>query len=382
MKNINMNRIAEDNNTAVRGGLAAKVIAGAAAAVIMIGVPVALGLANKNSNDQTTAAPLTAETILTEKAETANAAAVLENNTVSATASAESGETAGKVTKKNTKKAKKSKKAKKNNKKTNKNNTQTVAETTEIKLPETVIPTNTTNYNTNTNTNTNTQHAEPLPVKTKNQNRQPLQPIPGQVSFVEDMLNMSTTELLELSNFEYEIVQSAHTQCLKYGIRCAAFPDYVFVPEQYNDFSDLYWTNDDYALVVPVNDAYGNTYNEMKLTEKINQIELYGTAWIGGCANVGASQADLEYVLGQDLYLEGIPTSLGLAARAEIDGRTWLLHFDLTEEQEEEIISRIRANDKYTMVEDGVTVLTEWGKAYFGDMNPVCDLAVLDLSNR
>ena len=52
------------------------------------------------------------------------------------------------------------------------------------------------------------------------------------------------------------------------------------------------------------------------------------------------------------------------------------------EEQEEEIISRIRANDKYTMVEDGVTVLSEWGKAYFGDMNPVCDLAVLDLSNR
>ena len=53
------------------------------------------------------------------------------------------------------------------------------------------------------------------------------------------MCTMDSSQLRELSGNKYDIVDAARTQNTMFGIRCDAFPEYVFVPEQYNEFSDL-----------------------------------------------------------------------------------------------------------------------------------------------
>jgi hypothetical protein len=356
MKNINIKNMTEDNNMAVRSGAAVKIIAAAAAALMLIGVPAALRLADKTDR-QTETAPLAAQNAVADTAadkEEETAPAVYEKSTADAAvaeASAESGETAGKVTKKSKSKKKKA------------NKTEQKAETAaqEIKLPETVIPTdNSPKYPQPA------VIAQPETVQTVNTD-----------TFVDKMLTMNSAQLRALSNNEYEVVSSAHTQSAQFGIKCSSFPDYVFVPEQYNEFCDLYSESAD-SVIVPVTYPDGTSFN-MSLGNNIKQLELYGNAQIGNGAYVGMTYNDLAYVLEQNLYIEGIPTSLDMAAAAKIEGRTWLLHFSLTEAQQQEVISRIRANDVITTFEDGTQLTEQFGSADISDINPVCDLAVLVL---
>ena len=375
MKNINIKNMTEDNNMAVRSGAAVKIIAAAAAALMLIGVPAALRLADKTDR-QTETAPLAAQNAAADTAadkEEETVPAVFEKSTADAAvaeASAESGETAGKVTKKS--------KSKSKSKKKKANKTEQKAETAaqEIKLPETVIPTdNSPKYPQPA------APADPAVIAAPAVIAQPETVQTAQTvntdTFVDKMLTMNSAQLRALSNNEYEVVSSAHTQSAQFGIKCSSFPDYVFVPEQYNEFCDLYSESAD-SVIVPVTYPDGTSFN-MSLGNNIKQLELYGNAQIGNGAYVGMTYNDLAYVLGQNLYIEGIPTSLDMAAAAKIEGRTWLLHFSLTEAQQQEVISRIRANDVITTFADGTQLTEQFGSADISDINPVCDLAVLVL---
>ena len=187
------------------------------------------------------------------------------------------------------------------------------------------------------------------------------------------MLSMDSSQIRELSGNDYEIVNAAYTQNTRFGIKCKAFPDYVFVPEQYNEFSDLYDESGD-NIIVPVYNSDGESTNIM-LGEKIKQINIYGNAQIGNGAYVGMSYNELEAALGQNLYMYPTGSSLGLAACARIDGRSWLLHFPLTEEQQAEVLSRIeesiRNGSEAENVDPGCTDIS--------DIDPVCDIAVLEI---
>ena len=339
-RTINM----EDNRMNVKNGFTAKIIAATAAAVLAVGIPVSFGISKLGRTEQAAPAALTAAE---------NSAVKTENSTPSASANAfaSTDEAALKLTQ--TEQAEETKKAAGKTEKTGKKKAETAVQ--EAKLPETVIP-----------AVTEARKTEPAPAAPET-----LAPISE--TFVDQMCTMDSSQLRELSGNKYDIVDAARTQNTMFGIRCDAFPEYVFVPEQYNEFSDLYSESDD-NIVVPTYNSDGECCNIM-LGEKIKQLDLYGNAQIGHGAYVGMRYNDLENALGQDFYMFLTGDSLEMAAAAKIEGRSWLLHFSLTEEQKAEVIARIEEN----LRNGGDNADVDSGCVDISDIDPVCDIAVLDI---
>lgn len=183
---------------------------------------------------------------------------------------------------------------------------------------------------------------------------------------VHKMLTLNGAELRELSGNEFDIVPAAHTQGAYFGIRCKAFPEYVFVVN-----------NDDFVEGTPsspmefpaAGDYVGWKYI---LGNRITQLDLYDGADVGNGVRVGMRYNDIEDILGTELYINPINTSLGYAAKVQIEGREWLLHFDLTDEQEQALYDEFSAN--YTG--SGIGTDYSFDLSY---LNPVCDIAVLDI---
>lgn len=199
---------------------------------------------------------------------------------------------------------------------------------------------------------------------------------------VDEMLSMSVDQLKALSDNDYEIVLSASTQAPYYGYKCSAFPEYVFCLEEATTTETKPSGDVDYGVI---NSDNGTWYRV--LGDKMDQLNLYNGAYVGDGVTVGMNYSDIEKTLGTDLSIHRVGTTLELCADVVIDGRTWELHFDLTDEQEE----KVQAN-----ISDQIDALNaEYGEWYVNNSNvgdisvdlddlgfdPICDIAVLNLWN-
>lgn len=180
---------------------------------------------------------------------------------------------------------------------------------------------------------------------------------------VDKMLSMDGAQLRALSNDEYEIVEGASAQSASFGLKCSAFPEYVFVLQRVEGFID----KPENTIKVPYDDYV------FELSDKIEQLNLYEGAEVGSGVKVGMTYNEIEELLGHDIEVSMVNTSLGMAAWTEIDGRYWALHFNVTDEQRDEIWDRLNAS-----TESGQTTLDDPGHVDLSDMDPVCDLAVFD----
>ncbi|SFC49453.1 hypothetical protein [Ruminococcus albus] len=181
---------------------------------------------------------------------------------------------------------------------------------------------------------------------------------------VDKMLSMDGEQLRALSNDDYEILEAASSQCANFGLKCAAFPEYVFVLECAN----YMYNKPEITIKVPYHG------DEFGLGNKITQLNLYEGANVGNGVTVGMTYNEIEEQLGHDIGVSMVNTTLGLAAWTEIDGRYWALHFDVTDVPDGEIWKRLEES-----TEGGEINLDDPGHADLSDINPVCDLAVFDI---
>lgn len=181
---------------------------------------------------------------------------------------------------------------------------------------------------------------------------------------VDKMLSMDGAQLRALANDDYEIIEGRSAQSASFGLKCAAFPEYVFVLQRVEGFTN----KPENTVKVP----YGDFVYE--LSDKIEQLNLYEGAEVGSGVKVGMTYNEIEEQLGHDIEVSAAFSTLGMAAWTEIDGRYWALHFDVTDEQAEEIWERL-----YASTETGQTTLDDPGHVDLSDMDPVCDLAVFDI---
>lgn len=200
---------------------------------------------------------------------------------------------------------------------------------------------------------------------------------------VDEMLSMSVDQLKALSDNDYDIVLSASSQAPYYGYKFSAFPEYVLGMNQAGVMDTQPGDDVDYG----VNDKsiYGTEYRILGNNKE--QLNLYEGAYVGEGLTVGMNYSDIEQKLGTDLSIHRVGTSLELCADVVIDGRTWELHFDLTDEQEEKVQANISNQIDALNAEYG-----EWyvNNSNVGDISvdlddldfdPICDIAVLNLWN-
>lgn len=184
---------------------------------------------------------------------------------------------------------------------------------------------------------------------------------------VDKLLSTSPADLRALSNDNFEMVQ-VQGQSEMYGFKCAAFPNYVFVVQQ-----DAHEGKASGDLQVPEKVRPDEWYIDVS-GSKLTQLELSGDAYIGDGVSVGMTYNEIKEALGSELEVTIDNSSMLYSAEVEIDGRKWLLHFDLTEEQMNEIHNRI-----YAEIPDisNISNTDLWETSVdISDMNPTCDIAV------
>lgn len=108
---------------------------------------------------------------------------------------------------------------------------------------------------------------------------------------VEKMLSMDGAQLRALSNDEYEIIDGASDQTASFGLKCAAFPEYVFVLQRVDYLRD----KPENTIKVPHDDYV------FELSDKIEQLNLYDGAEVGSGVKVGMTYNEIEKLLGHDI---------------------------------------------------------------------------------
>ncbi len=335
---------------AVNSGLAAKIAGVSAAAILVIGLPIAIKSASNASFGGN--ARITEEVSMTVTQRAEETVLPTTSNTETTTTQATTTTT----------------KTKKNSAETTPAQVTTVNEyIADTSAPEIIIPTESTSQENNAPN-------ENVPAENPSASAQSVE------MSVDKMLTMDAAQLRALSNDEYEIVSPASSQAAYFGFKCKSFPDYVFVvaPSEYIGANEE--PSDPNAPVTGVYQSDDGGRKYVLGNNRITQLDLYGNAYIGDGVNVGMRYNEIEQILGTELYIQPIESSMNHAAIVNIDGRQWYLHFDLTDEQYAQFMAEIESNYRYITDENGNTYLdgsSVWGhKADFSDVNPVCDFAV------
>lgn len=190
--------------------------------------------------------------------------------------------------------------------------------------------------------------------------------VPVEMS-VNKLLSTDVDTLLEMSNNDYEFVL-VQGQSESYGFKCAAFPNYIFrVDQEYKDGAASG------PFDVPANADPDSKHIEVN-GKTIRQIDLVEGAQLGNGITVGMSYNEIKEIMGGELKVHINNSSLEFSADVDIDGRTWMLHFDLTNEQKDEVRKRI--NDEIPDPENADNTQL-WGTFVdISDMDPKCDMAV------
>ena len=355
-----------EQNSTVNNGFIGKVVGISAAAILAVGIPTAI-YASKNARASEFVKADAGSYTVSESSMNDAMAAVTEQSAAKPAAAEEETEVKAEPAAKTEKAAK-----------TKKKSAKSAEEKNAAQIPETLVPVQQAAPQQTTAaavqpavTEKAAEAAAPAVTRTET--------VADSVYMsVDKMLSMDAAQLRALSDNEYEIVLSASSQAAYFGFKCKAFPDYVFVvwPSDHIGADEEYFDKS-----VPVTQAYGDTRYVLGNNE-ITQLNLYGNAEIGSGVKVGMRCSEIEQILGTELRLQPIESSIQQAAAVEINGRTWYLHFDFTEEQKQQIAQEFQSNYKYVPDEMGNMVLdgsSVWDQSISIDRwDPVCDIAVFN----
>ena len=191
---------------------------------------------------------------------------------------------------------------------------------------------------------------------------------------VDRMLSSSVRELCDLSANDFEYVEFVYgTQVDPVGIKCASFPNYIFVPS-----TELVDGAPENRFEVPGRGCNSNM--KYVIGDQIRMLNLMPGANVEGVATVGMTYTELRDIFanyGSDFKVFTGSDSLGLRAYVNINGRDWYFGFDLTDDQREEIFNRMQelAGDE---VQVGVVNSYDY-RVDISDIDPASSVAVLQI---
>ena len=174
----------------------------------------------------------------------------------------------------------------------------------------------------------------------------------------EKLLSMTNSQLRELSNNDFEVVLEPYSYTLVNGIRCKAFPNYVYIVDS---------RSEEGQPSGPL-DTYDRWHGDQKIvldSEEVRELIVQGNEPLGEGISVGMTYSQIKEANGSlHLYNDGF-------AYPWINYRVWQLHFALTEEEKAII------NQKFDEIEleiEGTTDIPMIDLTELG-IDPVCDYA-------
>ncbi|MBP5267761.1 MAG: sigma-70 family RNA polymerase sigma factor [Ruminococcus sp.] len=198
--------------------------------------------------------------------------------------------------------------------------------------------------------------AEPAPETTEvPEEKKETQPVE---MTAEKLFSMTNSELRALSNNDFEVVLEPYSFNLVYGIRCKAFPNYVYIVDI---------RNEDGQPDGPL-DAIDRWHGDQKIvldSEEVRELIVQGNEPLGEGISVGMTYSQIKEANGSlHLYNDGF-------AYPWINGKVWGLHFALTEEEKALI------NQKFDEIELEIDVTTDIPMIDLTELgiDPVCDYA-------
>ncbi|MBQ8967004.1 RNA polymerase sigma factor [Ruminococcus sp.] len=174
---------------------------------------------------------------------------------------------------------------------------------------------------------------------------------------VDKMLTMSPSALIELSNNDFELVPLTGTQSQSYGIKCKAFPSYVFYAPNYIEDG-------------AVDGGYTTELNGQTCTiffaGSISQIEIADGTEIGGIST-GMTYEQIKAVKGGTLTVRNENSFISVCSEVELDGHNYYLAYDLTEEQTDRIYAYMAdTKPDFNIMDPAYVDLSDLG------IDPVC----------
>ena len=173
---------------------------------------------------------------------------------------------------------------------------------------------------------------------------------------VDKLLSMTVKEALELGGNDYEMVYPTGVQeGTKNVYKCAKFPQYCF------------------------KEASGaNPDDPNIMNEKIGFLNLYEGSYINDKVYVGMTYNELAEAIGEKPQVQMTGDDIGYASLITLDGRKWEIGYDITEEQKNEIWKRISEqapdSESFELSPYSYSVTIE-------DINPTVRVAVYHGSN-
>ncbi|MDO4945149.1 MAG: sigma-70 family RNA polymerase sigma factor [Ruminococcus sp.] len=172
----------------------------------------------------------------------------------------------------------------------------------------------------------------------------------------EKLLSMSLSDVLSLGDNDYEMIYPTGVQNGNRSMyQCAKFPEYCF--------RSRVWDNEQQDYVYAPE-------------QKINFVNLYEGAKISDDITVGMTYNELKEIFGKETEIFRTNTDLEYASAINVNGRLWIVGYDLTDEQKNMIWERIKEQYK-AEYENGLS-MWELG-VDISDINPVSRVAVCDM---
>jgi RNA polymerase sigma-70 factor (ECF subfamily) len=198
--------------------------------------------------------------------------------------------------------------------------------------------------------------AEPAPETTEvPEEKKETQPVE---MTAEKLFSMTNSELRALSNNDFEVVLEPYSYTLVNGIRCKAFPNYVYIVDS---------RSEEGQPSGPL-DTYDRWHGDQKIvldSEEVRELIVQGNESLGEGISVGMTYSQIKEARGKLMfYSDGF-------AYPWINGKVWGLHFALTEEE------KALVDEKFKEIEpeyEGSTDLPVIDLTELG-IDPVCDYA-------
>ncbi|SFB89493.1 RNA polymerase sigma factor [Ruminococcus albus] len=172
------------------------------------------------------------------------------------------------------------------------------------------------------------------------------------------LLSMTNSQLRELSNNDFEVVLEPYSYTLVNGIRCKAFPNYVYIVDG---------RSEDGQPSGPL-DTYDRWHGDQKIVldgEEIRELIVQGNEPLGEGISVGMTYSQIKDANGSlHFYNDGF-------AYPWINYRVWQLHFALTDEEKALIDQKL---DEIELENEGTTDIPMIDLTELG-IDPVCDYA-------
>ena len=174
----------------------------------------------------------------------------------------------------------------------------------------------------------------------------------------EKLFSMTNSQLRELSNNDFEVVLEPYSIGLVYGIRCNAFPNYVYIVDHRYEEGQPEGPLDTY-------DRWNGDQKLVLDSEEVRELIVQGNEELGEGISVGMTYSQIKDIHSNLMYY-----SDGFAYTT-INGKIWGLYLDLTDDEKkmlDEDFSRLQEESI------GTTNLPKLDLTEYG-LDPVCKYA-------